>query len=131
MGQWSVVLSIQRGKGVGWRQCLVYIKTEYVDWRVYVSFFLAFFFCFFRAVPAACGGSQARGWIRAISAGQCHSHSNVGSKTHLQPIPHVSFLRQVKYPILIVPEKKICKWTHATQPICSRVNCIYQKNYHF
>ena len=32
------------------------------------------------AAPAAYGGSQARGWIRAIAAGLHHSHSNVGSK---------------------------------------------------
>ena len=35
-------------------------------------------FVFFRAAPAACGGSQARGLIRAVAAGLCHS--SVGSK---------------------------------------------------
>ena len=35
--------------------------------------------CFlFRATPAACGGSQARGQIRAEAAGLHRSHSNVG-----------------------------------------------------
>ena len=39
----------------------------------------------FRAAPAAYGGSQARGLIRAIATGLHHSHSNTGSKPHLQP----------------------------------------------
>ena len=34
----------------------------------------------FRAALAACGGSQARGRIRAIAAGLRHSHSNAGSE---------------------------------------------------
>ena len=47
------------------------------------SFFLFFFFFFFglfRATPAAHGGSQARGLIRAVAAGLLHS--NTGSLTH-------------------------------------------------
>ena len=40
-------------------------------------------FClFFSAAPAAYGGSQARGWIRASAASLHHSHSNSGSLTH-------------------------------------------------
>ena len=31
---------------------------------------------FFRAALKACGGSQARGPIRAVAASLCHSHSN-------------------------------------------------------
>ena len=38
--------------------------------------------CLFRAVPAACGGSQARGLTGAAAAGLQHSHSNAGSLTH-------------------------------------------------
>ena len=34
------------------------------------------FFCLFRTVPIAYGGSQARGWIGAVVTGLCHSHSN-------------------------------------------------------
>ena len=37
------------------------------------------------AAPAAYGGSQARGQIRATAAGLHHSHSNARSKPHLQP----------------------------------------------
>ena len=36
-----------------------------------------FFFFFFRASPVAYGSSQARGRIGAITAGLCHSHSNL------------------------------------------------------
>ena len=49
-----------------------------------------FVFCLFRAVPIAYGGSQARGWIGAVTAGLCHSHSNLGSKLRLQPTPQLS-----------------------------------------
>ena len=44
-------------------------------------------FVIFRAAPAAHGGSQARGLIRAIAAGLLQSHSNSGSKPHLRPTP--------------------------------------------
>ena len=46
-----------------------------------------FFFFFFRAIPAAYGGSQARSQIRAVAAGLCHS--NVGSELHLRPTPQL------------------------------------------
>ena len=39
------------------------------------------------AAPAACGGSQARGRIRAVATGLHQSHSNAGSGPHLQPTP--------------------------------------------
>ena len=50
------------------------------------SFFL---FLVFRATPTAYGNSQARGLIGATAAGLHHSHSNVGSKPHLQPTPQL------------------------------------------
>ena len=48
-----------------------------------------FFFSFylFRAIPAAYGGTQARGLIRGTTAGLRHSHSDVRSEPCLQPIP--------------------------------------------
>ena len=49
--------------------------------------FFSLAFLLFRAAPAAYGSSQARGQIRDVAAGLCHSHSNAGSKLHLQPIP--------------------------------------------
>ena len=48
-----------------------------------------FFICLFRAAPMAYGGSQARGWIGAASAGLHHSYSNAGSKLSLQPTPQL------------------------------------------
>ena len=49
-----------------------------------------FFFVFSRAAPTAYGGSQARGLFRAVATGLHHSHSNRGSKPHLQPIPQLT-----------------------------------------
>ena len=43
------------------------------------------FFFLFRATPAAYGGSQARGQIRAAAADLHHSHSEARSEPHLQP----------------------------------------------
>ena len=48
--------------------------------RPNLPFLLSFFF---RAAPAAFGGSQARGRIGATAAGLHHSHSNVRSEPHL------------------------------------------------
>ena len=42
------------------------------------------------ATPAAHGVSQARGQIRAVTAGLCHSHSNAGSEPHLPPTPQLT-----------------------------------------
>ena len=51
-------------------------------------FFVLFcFVLFLRATPVVYGTSQARGRIGAEEAGLHHSHSNLGSKTCLQPTP--------------------------------------------
>ena len=42
-----------------------------------------FVFCLFRAAPAAYGGPQARGLIRAIATGLHQGHSNARSEPHL------------------------------------------------
>ena len=49
-------------------------------------------FCPFGYVPAAYGGSQARGQIGTTAAGLHHSHGNARSrsKPHLQPIPQLT-----------------------------------------
>ena len=49
------------------------------------------FFLLFMAAPAAYGSSWARGQIRAVAAGLCHSHSysNVGSELRLLPMPQL------------------------------------------
>ena len=49
-----------------------------------------FFLAIFRAIPTAYGGSQARGRIGAVAAGQRQSHSNAGSETRLQPTPQLT-----------------------------------------
>ena len=52
---------------------------------LFIYLFTYCFFAFSRATPAAYGGSQARGLIRAAAASLRQSHSNAGSKLHLQP----------------------------------------------
>ena len=61
----------------------------FVIFVVIVSLLLFLVLCFrlFRATPKAYGGSQARGWIRAIAAGLCHSYNNARSEPCLWPIP--------------------------------------------
>ena len=60
-----------------------------LDWFSQVTFFFFFFF-FLRATPAAYRASQARGQIEVASLH--HSHSNIGSKLHLQPTPQLMAL---------------------------------------
>ena len=48
-----------------------------------LHFFFFWSTFFFRAAPAAYGGSQARGPIWATPVGLQHSHSNAGSEPHL------------------------------------------------
>ena len=62
--------------------------TEMVN--VHSTHLILFYFSLFRAAPVAYGGSQARDRIGAAAAGLCHSHSNVGSETHLQPTPQLT-----------------------------------------
>ena len=56
-------------------------------WDLYFSFFFSFFF--FRAIPVAHGGSQARGQMGATASSLDHSHSNVESQPHLRPTPQL------------------------------------------
>ena len=59
-----------------------------MDYMILLDFLFIYLFIYlllFRAAPAADGGSQARGRIRAIAASLHHSHSNARSKPHLQP----------------------------------------------
>ena len=48
-------------------------------------FYLFIYFCLFRAVLLAYGGSQARGPIGAVGAGLLDSHSNARFEPCLQP----------------------------------------------
>ena len=57
---------------------------------MFVYLFVYLYFAFSRAAPAAHGGSQARDLIRAVAAGLCQSHNNVGSEPFLQPTPQLT-----------------------------------------
>ena len=52
--------------------------------------FRFFFFGLYRAAPAAYGGSQDRGLIRATAASLHHIHSNAGSEPCLRPAPQLT-----------------------------------------
>ena len=60
-----------------WREGVVLMTTTFL------SFFLL------RAAPAAYGASQARGGIRAATAGLHHSHGNARSELRMQPTPQL------------------------------------------
>ena len=49
-----------------------------------------FLLSFLGSLPAACGGSQARGLIGAIATGPRQSHCNVGPEPRLQLIPQLT-----------------------------------------
>ena len=55
-----------------------------------LEFFFFPFFLLFMATSVAYGDSQARGQIRATTAGLHHSHSNARSKPRLQPTPQLT-----------------------------------------
>ena len=56
--------------------------------QFYPHFYL-FIYWLFRATATVYRSSQARGQIRAIAASLLHSHSNLGFKPCLQPIPQL------------------------------------------
>ena len=63
---------------------VLYAKIIALGLNLFLNFLIfSLSFLLFRAALAAYGGSQARDPIRAIGAGLCHSHSNVGSELHL------------------------------------------------
>ena len=59
-----------------------FISKYFILFDVTNNFFLSF--VFFRATPSAYGGSQARGWIGAVTAGLHHSHSNARCLLHIK-----------------------------------------------
>ena len=62
-----------------------------VRWYLMVVFCLfVCLFVFSRAAPSASGGSQAWGWIGAVAAGLCQSHSNMGSEPSPQLTPQLT-----------------------------------------
>ena len=68
--------------------CVMY----FINCRIPLFLFI-YFFCLFAiswAASSAYGGFPARGQIGAVAAGLCHSHSNTGSKLHLQLWPQLT-----------------------------------------
>ena len=55
-----------------------------------MDFYLFIYFVFSRAAPAAYGGSQARGLIRAVAASLRQSHSNARTELCLRPTPQLT-----------------------------------------
>ena len=74
------------------RRCIILLFFSHPSLHKYpgeISICIFLFFAFFRAAPAAYGGSQARGLMGDIAANLRHSHSNIRSKLHLWPIPQL------------------------------------------
>ena len=69
---------------------LYYNEIDFVFDLAFCFVFCFLFFCLFRAVPAAYGGSQARGRLGAVAAHLRHSHSSAGSEPRLQSIPQLT-----------------------------------------
>ena len=69
------------------------IHALYLHVLFFFSFCFFVFFCLSAiswAAPPAYGGSQAMDRIGAVATGLRQSHSNVGSKAHLQPTPQLT-----------------------------------------
>ena len=65
----------------------LHLDLEKDNYNYSLEFFFFFFFLLFRAALGAYGGSQARGQIKATTAGLHHRHSNTGSEPCLWPTP--------------------------------------------
>ena len=63
-------------------------RTYFIFIYLFIYFFV--FLLFLWAAPAAYGGSQARGQIRAVAISLCQSHSNARSEPRLQPPPQLT-----------------------------------------
>ena len=63
---------------------------SYKETDLHLIFFFLSFFAISWAAPVAYGGFQARGRIRAVATRLHQSHSNMGSKPCLQPIPQLT-----------------------------------------
>ena len=64
------------------------VTILHLSFSLYYYYFL--FFCLFRAISEAYGGSQVRGRIRVTAAGLPHNHSNIGSELRLRSIPQLT-----------------------------------------
>ena len=68
------------------------LKVFYIPYIYMHIQFLCVCVCvfLFTAAPEAYEGSQAGGLIRAVDAGLCQSHGNLGSELRLQPKPQLT-----------------------------------------
>ena len=67
-----------------------YFQDSPFDFIFILFYFIFCLFAFSRAASMAYGGSQVRGLIRAVDAGQRQSHSNEESEPCLQPTPQLT-----------------------------------------
>ena len=58
--------------------------------KIFILFIYFVFLSFLGPLPAAYGGSQARGLNRAVAASLRQSHSNAGSEPRLQTTPQLT-----------------------------------------
>ena len=65
-----------------------------------------YFIFYFRATPKGYGGSQTKGWIRAIATGLYHSHSKAGSELCLWPTPQ----------LMAIPDPQPSEWGQGSNP---------------
>ena len=80
----SWVQSLTARVGDGWALALTFWGQTLIFFLfLSLSLFFPLSLSLFRATPVPCGGSQARGWIRATGASLCQSHSNARSEPHL------------------------------------------------
>ena len=82
---------------------------------LYFIYLFIFVFCPFRAAPAACGGSQARGLIGPVAACLCQSHS-MPDPRHVCNPHHSSWQRQILNPLNKARDQtrnlKVPSWIH-------------------
>ena len=69
-----------------------------LDFLYFYYLFVCLFVAFFRAAPAAYGGSKAKGQIRATAADLHHSHSNIRSEP-LCDLHHSSWQCRILNPL--------------------------------
>ena len=93
----------------------------FLFWGFFV--FLFFCFCFFRAVPEAYGGSQARGQIGTTAGSLHHSYSNAG---FLTPWARPGIEPESSWDTSPI---RFCCDTMGTPPPKKFLSCFYSKSY--
>ena len=86
------------------------LQSSFCPFLIILKLFI-YLFCLFFLLEThsfACGGSQARCWIRDVAAGLCHSHShsNTGSGLCLWPTPQLTAM----------PDPQSTEWSQGLNP---------------